>query len=339
MDTDSILLLNGEEILDLSSGSEIEIIEIIKNAYKTHSLGYSSLPHSSFLRFPMNEQDRIIALPAYLGGDFSIAGLKWIASFPNNISSDLERASAILILNSTLTGRPKAVMESSIISSKRTAASAAIAADLLLKNRELKKIGIIGCGLINFETIRFILAVRPKIETLYLYDLDVNRSEIFRNMCCKLSNNFEITIDNIESVTKNSDVICFATTASKPYLFDIEMFSNDSIIIHTSLRDLSKEIILASDNIVDDIDHCCRANTSVHLAEQYLSKRDFIRCTIGDILNGKSEPRQSEKITVYSPFGLGILDIALGNFLYSLAVDKKRGYIINDFFPPNWMKR
>ena len=78
MKEDNIIILKGHEISALFQGRELEIMENIKLAYQTHERGNSSLPHSNFLRFPDNEKHRTIALPAYLGGDFETAGIKWI---------------------------------------------------------------------------------------------------------------------------------------------------------------------------------------------------------------------------------------------------------------------
>jgi ornithine cyclodeaminase len=47
------------------------------------------------------------------------------------------------------------------------------------------------------------------------------------------------------------------------------------VVLHISLRDLAPEILLASANIVDDIEHCLKANTSPHLTEQLIGNRDF----------------------------------------------------------------
>lgn len=341
MNHDDILFLKGDEILALFKKCEQEILQTVKLTYQIHAQGDSSLPHSSFLRFPNNDKNRIIALPAYLGGELNTAGIKWIASFPDNLVIGMERASAVLILNSTQTGRPQAIMEASAISAKRTAASAALAAHYLRGEQLLATVGIIGCGLINFETVRFLLATHPEIETLFIYDLSRERAEQFNRKCQQISTQLELVIlEEANAIFQKASVISLATTASKPHIFNISKCLPGSIILHTSLRDLSPEIILSSDNIVDDIDHVCRVQTSIHLAEQLTGDRDFIRATLGDVLNGIALGQQdNSKITIFSPFGLGILDIALGQLAYKLAIEQNQGTTIQSFLPTSWLQR
>jgi len=155
------------------------VIDAVEQAYLRHREGRTDLPHSSFLRFGADRPDRIIALPGRIDDGSPIAGIKWIASFPGNVQRGMARASALLIVNSTETGRPTAVIESSIISAQRTAASAALAARELHAIGDETTLGLIGCGVINFEVARFVLSVAPRLATLLLYDLDPARAETF----------------------------------------------------------------------------------------------------------------------------------------------------------------
>lgn len=335
----NILILKGHEVATLLAGQERELIRIIGAAYLAHAEGESALPHSTFLRFPGDQRNRIIALPAYLGHDFEVAGIKWVASFPGNVEQGLDRASAVTILNSRLTGRPEAIIEGSIISARRTAASAALAAQVLHYEERANPVGMIGCGLINFEIARFLRAVFNNLKTLLIFDLDASRARRFADHCRDTFEEIEVEIAGDSSaVLAGASLVSMATTATSPHIFDLSMCGHGSTILHVSLRDLSPEVILDCENIVDDVDHVCRAQTSVHLAEQLVGNRDFIRSTLAGVLKENRAGGRERAVTVFSPFGLGVLDIAVGKFVYELALKSELGTMIESFLPDPWME-
>ena len=148
-------------------GRHGQVLSAVQSAYMLHSTGETSLPFSTFLRPAGYPNDRIIALPAHIGGDFDIAGIKWISSFPENLDRGQQRASSVLILNSLETGYPTALLESSQISATRTAASAALASATLHGSEDhVSTIGIIGCGTINLATIDYLFHVHPQINAV-----------------------------------------------------------------------------------------------------------------------------------------------------------------------------
>lgn len=339
-DDRGIVIFNGDETLSLLAGRELEIVDVVQRAYEAHARGESMLPHSTFLRFPDAEQNRIIALPAYLGDNFRVAGMKWISSFPGNLESGMERASAVVILNSMETGRPQAVIEGSGISATRTAASAALVARWLYDG-PAPRIGIIGCGRISFEVMRFLLATLKDIESVLVFDKDVAKAELFKDRCRTLSS--RVTIDiapNVAMLLAACPLTAIATTASTPHILDLPPVPGRRTILHLSLRDFTPEVILSNDNVVDDIDHVCRAKTSLHLAELATGTRDFIRSSIGDVLLGRAPARSTEhETTIFSPFGLGVLDIALAGYVFQQGVEKGLGTVVESFFPALWTER
>src|SRR5215510_11818302 len=217
-----ILILTGQEVLSLLNRRESEIVDVVRKTYDAHAKAETDLPHSTFLRFSDDSANRIISLPAYIGADFNIAGIKWISSFPGNLEQGLDRASAVVILNSVETGRPQAILEGSIISAKRTAASAALAARTLHKDTETSVVGLIGCGLINFEIVRFLSTVFEKLRSLVIYDRRPERAHQFKNKCRNLSTRIEVKVaDRMEAVFKSCSLITIATTAVSPHIFDL----------------------------------------------------------------------------------------------------------------------
>jgi len=336
--TDALKVIGADDVQSLLGGREKEIMETVRKAYASHATAQSSLPHSSFLRFPGQPRNRIIALPAYLGDPFNVAGIKWIASFPGNHDAGLDRASAVIVLNSTETGRPEVLLEGSLISAKRTAASAALAAQYLHPNPDVDTVGLIGCGLINFEIARFLLFTFSKLRRFVLFDNSQQNAELFRSRCRNLFGPVEVDIVAAsEHVFRMATLVSFATTASEPHVERIDDALEATTVLHVSLRDLSPALILRYDNVVDDIDHVCRAQTSLDLARQSSGHADFIRGTLGEIILGKIAARNpSSNITIFSPFGLGILDLALSKFVVDAAREPGLGFEVPSFLPQSW---
>src|SRR5262249_42240411 len=188
-------IINGKTVFDIVQAHRNECIRIVRKAYLAHADGKSVNPDSYFLRFRDKPDCRIIALPAYLGKDFDVAGIKWIASYPGNIQRGFPRASAVLVLNNSETGYPFAILESSIISAARTAASAALAAYWLRgESRRAHSLGIVGTGFIARYVYDFLVDTGWEIEEVRLFDLSPHESEKFRSTACRLEQHSVVTI-------------------------------------------------------------------------------------------------------------------------------------------------
>ena len=326
-------VITGGQVRRVLQGREREVVDLVADTYRLHGAGDTVNPPSYFLRFPDRPSSRIIALPASIGGPAPTDGLKWISSFPGNVDAGLPRASAVLILNDPVTGYPFAVLESSIISASRTAASAALAADVLSRGRARPaRVGFVGTGLIARYIHTFLAGTGWTFDEIGVHDLAAGSAEGFRGYLERSGATGRIrTHDDAESLVRAGDLVVLATVAARPHLHDPGWFGHAPVVLNVSLRDLAPEILLASVNVVDDVEHCLKADTSPHLAEQRTGNRDFLDGTLDDVLAGRLTP-PADRTVVFSPFGLGVLDLALGRYVHDEVVRSGEQTVIDGFF-------
>ncbi|MEU6347817.1 2,3-diaminopropionate biosynthesis protein SbnB [Streptomyces sp. NPDC047072] len=329
----SFALVTGAQVQEILTGREPEIGELVEQVYRLHGAGDSVNPPSYFLRFPDRPSARIIALPASLGGPLRVDGIKWVSSFPENTASGLPRASAVLILNDPATGYPYACLESSVISATRTASSAALAADRLSCTRTRPtRVGFVGTGLIARYIHTHLTGTGWEFEETGVFDLSPDSAAGFRGYLERTGAQGRLTVHHdLEALVRSSDLLVFATVAGKPHVHDVSWFDHHPLVLHVSLRDLAPEILLASANVVDDVDHCLKAETSPHLAEQLTGGRDFIDGTLDDVLTGRvTVPK--DRTVVFSPFGLGVLDLAVGRHVHDELARRGELHVVDGFF-------
>ncbi|WP_437896089.1 2,3-diaminopropionate biosynthesis protein SbnB [Sorangium sp. So ce124] len=325
-------VISGRTVREIVFGDIGACMDVVRAAYLSHGARDSVNPNSYFLRFPERPTARIIALPAYLGGSFDVAGIKWIASYPENITKGIPRASAVLILNDHETGYPFACLEASIISAARTAASAVLAARALSGGRApCRTLGLVGNGLIARYIYEFFARTGWSFPRVYLHDIVPAEAARFRQALSLDARHEVVVSESVESLVAASDVIVFATVAGEPYVHDPGWFAHAPIVLNVSLRDLSPDVLLAASNVVDDVAHVLNASTSPHLTEQRVGHRGFIDGTIPDLLAGKLRIAPDRPVIV-SPFGLGVLDLAVGKWVYEAAKQRGDVTIVPDFF-------
>jgi len=324
-------VISGVTVKNAIDDNKAQIFEAVETAYRLHAAGDAVNPDSYFLRFPDKPSSRIIALPAHLGGEVQKSGIKWISSFPENTASNLARASAVLILNDAVTGYPLACMEASLISSTRTAVSAALAAENIATRPFEGTLGVTGTGIIARTTIEWLLYRNWNFDQVNLYDLDKSSAEHFAKWL-RDEHNIQADIkDNLEGALCASSLIILTTTTSAPYISDEKLFAHAPTVLHLSLRDICENLILASQNFVDDVEHSMKANTSLHLTEMQMGNRDFVAGTLVDVLDKKVQ-LDPDRPRIFSPFGLGVLDIAVGNIVLEKAISTGDAVEMPEFF-------
>jgi ornithine cyclodeaminase len=326
----SFHVMGGTDIRAIIEKSRPDIVARVRDTYLAHHRGGTVNPNSYFLRFPDKPNARIIALPALLRGEPGVAGIKWIGSFPDNVARNIPRASAVLVLNDFATGYPFACLEAAGISAARTAASAVLAAQELHGSRTAGKIGVVGAGVISRTILDFLHALDWMVDEVAVHDLTTPYAEKAAGYVGTLGYHGSAS-DTVAGAVRDADVVILATTAAEPYIVDAGFFGAGQTVLNISLRDIGPDVIAASHNVLDDVEHCLNAGTSPDLAVRKFGHRDFIDGTLaqlmlGEITLGRDRPR------VFSPFGLGVLDVAVGFEIFTIGTETGRVQAAPDFF-------
>lgn len=321
----------GTAVRTAIAGNRKHVFDAVEAAYRLHAAGDTVNPDSYFLRYPDKPSARIIALPAHLGGEVRKSGIKWISSFPENTASNLARASAVLILNDATTGYPIGCIEASLVSSTRTAASAALAAEHMSPTPFEGTLSVIGTGVIARATIEWLMFRNWQFDKVNLFDLNRDEAERFGGW---IQDQYGLAVDirdSVDDAAMDGSLIVFTTTAPEPYFSNERALAHAPTILHLSLRDIGTNIVLGSQNIADDVEHCMKARTSLHLTEMETGNRDFVAGTLVDVLERKV-PLDKQRPRIFSPFGLGVLDIAVGSLVLEVAKSSEGAIALPDFF-------
>ena len=126
------LFLSQDDVVEAGGTDMPAVIDVIEGAFRLKAEGQVINPNKVMLTWsdePGTQElhGRIMAMPAWVGGEWDVAGLKWIPSVPANLGRGLPRANAIVLLSDRETGLPVAVLDGTVISAMRTGAVTGVA--------------------------------------------------------------------------------------------------------------------------------------------------------------------------------------------------------------------
>lgn len=310
-------------------------------------------PESSpFPEMPVDGPDRrFMAMPAYLGGKFDMAGMKWYGSNAENKKKGLPRSILTLILNDKDTGAPLAFMSANILSAYRTGAVPGVGFKYFAKE-DAKTIGIVGPGVMSKTALAAAMAVRPSIKIVKVK----GRGQASLNKFIKhVEKNYPgvtvYAVDMIEEAVRDSDIVSVSTSSPTgdpelyPYIAE-EWIKPGAIIESTAaLRFDDDFVINRARNVTDNIklyeawEEEMKPDAYNTIPIPAVRVEDLIAQgrmkpeqidDLGDVLLGKVPVHRSEdEVVIYSVGGMPVEDIAWGSMVYRNALKKGIGKKLN----------
>lgn len=301
-----------------------------------------------FEGMPKNADDRrFMAMPAYLGGKYQMAGMKWYGSNCENKASGLPRSILMMMLNDKDTGAPLALMSANLVSCYRTGAIPGVGAKYLT-GKDSETVTIIGPGVMGRTCLLAFLSVCPKITTVKVKgrgQRSLHAFEEFVKKECPLIQQV-IVCDSMEEAVKDSDIICVTSTAPVkeidfPYIAEDWVKKGALICLPSAARFDDDFLINRCKKVVDnyklyeawaeefpypsyEMVQIIGSKFTDYLHEGRIQREDIV--DIADIINKKHPGRESDdEIIVYSVGGMPVEDIAWGGTVYRNALKEGIG--------------
>jgi len=332
-----ILFLNNTAMNALGAGDMKTVINDVERAYVLTEAGDVMVPGKCVMRWGNTPEDenvfgRINAMPGYIGGEYDMAGIKWIGSGPMNYKKGLPRASVTIVLNDPDTKLPVCIADGTEVSAKRTGASGGIAMKLLSKE-DASVMTICGAGAQGRTQLEAALIVRPTIKKVYVYDIRLESSERFAEEARAKYPGLEvIPVENPEVAVRESDITVTVTLANDPIVHS-EWLKKGTLLMNMADYEVSYNCVRKADKIVVDnwetIKHRL-VSTVALMAHEGLIKDEDIHAQLGQILNGTKTGRENdEEIIYFNAVGTGILDLAVATRCYRKAIAEGKGVTVN----------
>ena len=370
-----ILYLNEDDMIAAGVKDMKGCVEAMEEMFKLMKVGNYRMggangnSHGSMVMFPEKSKfpempvdgpdRRFMAMPAYLGGKFDMAGMKWYGSNVENKEKGLPRSILMLILNDKDTGAPLAFISANILSAYRTGAVPGVGFKTFARE-DADTIGIIGPGVMSKTALAAAIAVRPSIKTVKVKGRGKASLEKFIEAAKEEYPGLNVyAVDSIEEAVRDADIVSVSTSTPTgdpslyPYIAE-EWIKPGAIIESTAaLRFDDDFIINRARTVTDNIklyeaweeEMKPNAYHTVPIPAVYVEdliaegkmSSDQID-DLGDVLLGNVPVhRKKDEIIIYSVGGMPTEDVAWGCMVYRNALEKGIGTKLNLWEKPKMM--
>ena len=325
-----------------------------------HGLQMNFPQTSDIEGFPLDDgpDRRFMAMPAYLGGRFHIAGQKYYGSNSYNSTLGLPRSILMVTLSDVDTGAPKVIMSANLLSAMRTGAMPAMAASYLA-NKDSEILSLIGPGVINKCALMCYMVEFPNLKKIKIRGSS-SKSKTALNMKHFIEENYSnieeiIICDSLEEACRDADIVSEAMSVTKDNMeeFKLEWFKKGATVFSMgSFLYRKYDDFLNTTMVVDNYGMYQKYMSNfkargeydkfgnkrewvimgihfVHLVDSNQTSRDNV-INLCDIVNGISEGRKNkDEIVMCSIGGMPLEDLSWGYDCYQKALKLGIGQSLN----------
>jgi alanine dehydrogenase len=310
--------VNGQMLIDESQVASLvtvsDSIRLVREAYVRLARHRALNPERAWLSIPGGVS--IFSMPAHILGEKTVSVKIARLNLARSETSIASVMATVYVYDSS-TGEELARVDGETLTALRTAASTAVATDLLAR-RDCRTLGVIGTGRQAEAHLPAMMLAR-KFSRILAYSRSRTRREAFAERSrSKLSIPVE-PAESSEEVVESSDVLVLATNSQVP------LFKGETVRPGTHVnavgaalpdaREVDSSLVKRSRLVVDSI---AQAKSSygdimIPLREGAISEADLNE--LGDLLTHPPPDSGDGEITLFKSGGLAVLDAILANHI------------------------
>lgn len=306
------LLLSQSEVL--AAIDMREALVAVEEVFRLHGRRQVQMPAKVYLDLPGGD---VRAMPAY-AAPLGFAAVKNINMHPGN--QGVPSIIGTLTLFDPQTGFPLAIMDATAITRLRTGAASGVATRLLAR-ADAAVLSLIGAGNQALTQLEAILAVRPRIEHILVYDMDAERASGFARQATDRFGMVVQVARTVEEAVRPADILTTITPARAPIVqaqwvkpgTHINAIGADA----AGKQELASGLTASARVVVDDMEQATHSGeVNVPLTEGAL-KVAGIYAELGQLVAGLKSGRQNATdITLFDSTGLALQDLACAAHVY-----------------------
>jgi ornithine cyclodeaminase/alanine dehydrogenase-like protein (mu-crystallin family) len=293
-------------------------VELAREAYVTLANREVVNPERILLTVPGGAS--MFFMPAHVFKQRTVS-IKIARVNPENSALPLPTVMSDILVYDSRTGVLLAEIPGESLTAIRTAASSAVATDVLAR-RHVESLGLLGTGRQAEAHVPAIQQVRD-ISRVVVYSRDKRRREAFAgqiSLDCKVET---LAVDSPEEVVRESDVLVTATTSRTP-LFKGELVKNGTHVnaigaSEPDSREIDTTLVKRSILVVDSRAQAISTYGTIMIPiREGAIQQTHIRAELGELLTKKqSFSRDLNDVTLFKAGGLAVLDAVAADYIVS----------------------
>jgi ornithine cyclodeaminase/alanine dehydrogenase-like protein (mu-crystallin family) len=305
----------------------------MKNAYAQLSTGQAEVPLRARVNVSPHSGTTLI-MPAYLKQSDDLA-VKIVSVFPNNpVRNEPTIYASVMVLDAEM-GRPLAMMEGGTLTAIRTGAGSGAATDLLAR-QDASVVAILGSGVQARTQLEAVCAVRD-IREVHVFSPTHENAVLFAREVQGQGRVPQVVrvMPDADTAVSGADIICAATTSTKPVLngklLKPGVHINGVGSFQPTMQEFDEETVQKSLVVVDSREAVWEEAGELIIALQNGAiQKDHIHAELGEIAAGlKSGREHDQQITFFKSVGVAVQDAIAGKIALQNAIAQDLGTVVD----------